>query len=211
MPRSPGSALATVGLAGCFLRGGATTASCPRDRIAALTAQAEVERFATCEAAVGIAIHGSEAIDTSGLRALDRIDGDLVIGPSTSSEEISMTELREVGGAVTVDGNGLLRSVFLPRLAKVGRIEVDGNASLATLSLPSLVTVTGGVAITDNKELALVDMPLLETIGKGLVIEDAPRLTTLVAPGLRAVESVTIAGTPKLSEQVVERLQSRAP
>jgi hypothetical protein len=207
--RRPRSELVIALVPACWLGSSSPSSSCPDDRVVVLTAQTEVDRFAACERAIGVAIHGFEALDTGKL-AVARIDGDLVIGPSTSNEQIAASELREVTGSVTILGNGLLRDVFLPRLQRAGRIAVDGNDSLATLSLPSLVEVTGGVAITDNKELTLVDASALATIGKGLVLQNAPRLATVVAPSLTSAQTVTIDAVPKLPIGTIAALQSKA-
>nr|HEX4317558.1 hypothetical protein [Kofleriaceae bacterium] len=202
-------ALAAALGGGCWWRDVPASPSCPRDRSIVLTTQAEADAFATCSAASGVVIRGFENIDTRELRELSTIDGDLVIGPSTSTEDITLTELHEVGGAVTITSNDLLRGVFLPRLAHAGRIEVDGNLSLQTLSLPSLETVDTSVVVTDDQELSTIDASALANVGKGLVVTDLPRLTTLVVPSLAHAQSLTVDRVPKLPPDTEQALRGK--
>jgi hypothetical protein len=194
---------------GCWWRDVPASPSCPRDRTIVLSSQTEVDTFATCTSASGVVVRGFEAVDTSGLRALETIEGDLVIGPSTSTEDITLTELHEVGGSVRVVGNDLLRGVFLPRLVHAGRIEVDGNLSLHTVSLPSLETVDNTLTITDNKELGTIDASSLATIGQGITIAGQPRLVTLVLPVLAHAATITLQANPKLPPDTESALRAK--
>src|SRR5688572_15615187 len=76
----------------------ATGASCPTDRIVTLGTQDEVDRFAGCTSASGLVIRTGAPLRLAPLRQLESITGDLVVGPTVGLEELSLAELRTVGG-----------------------------------------------------------------------------------------------------------------
>jgi hypothetical protein len=174
-----------------------------------LTRQANVDALARCPALGALTIRTGVALDTRALRALTAIAGDLVIGPTVSMQEVTLSELRSVDGALRVVGNGLLQGVFLSRLERAGRIEIDGNVALTTISLPRLAAVHGALQITDAASLELFDAPALVTVDGALVVAHAPRLTVLELDQLQRAESVEI-DAPALAPDVVERLKAAA-
>ncbi len=183
--------------------------SCPIDRTVVLASQADVARFAICTTARAVTIRSGGKLDTSALRALATITGDLTIGPTVAVEDVTLGELRVVEGAIHVVGNGLLQGLFLPRLERAGRIEIDGNVAVTTISLPQLATVRGAVRITDNASLELVDVPNLAAIDHDLVVTGDPKLALVEAAQLRTAATVQV-DAPLLPQGVAERLRSIA-
>jgi hypothetical protein len=206
-----GCALAACALGAC----GATPASapapgsptCPIDRTVVLASQADLARFATCTTARAVTIRSGARLDTSALRALTTITGDLTIGPTVGVEDITLGELRVVEGAIHVVGNSLMQGLFLPRLERAGRIEIDGNVAVTTISLPQLAAVRGAVRITDNASLELVDLPNLAAIDHELVVAGDPKLALVEAAQLQSAASVQI-DAPLLPPDVAGRLCS---
>jgi hypothetical protein len=147
-------------------------------------------------------------VDTSPLRSLATLTGDLVIGPTIAVDEVVLGGLRVVEGAIRVVGNGLLQGLYLSRLERAGRIVIDGNVTITTISLPRLTTV-GALHITDNASLELVDMPALTAIDEDLVIERSPRLILVEAAQLRRAASVRIHA-PMLPPDTSARLRAAA-
>jgi len=202
--------ISVLAVAACGARPAAPAApSCPTDRTVVLASQRDITRLARCTTARGVTIRSGAALDTSVLHALATITGDLVIGPTVGVEEVTLGELRIVGGAIHVVSNGLMQGLFLPRLERAGRIEIDGNVAITTISLPKLTAVGGAVSITDNASLELLDMPALATIDQALVLTGDPQLTLVEAAQLHAAGSVQL-DVPKLPPDVAERLRAVA-
>jgi hypothetical protein len=172
-----------------------------------LARQADVARFAACTTARGVTIRSGGALDTTVLRALTTITGDLVIGPTVGVEEVTLGELRVVGGAVHVVGNGVMQGLFLPRLERAGRIEIEGNVAVSTISLPQLRAVHGALQIADDASLELVDVPRLTAIDGELVLSGVPRLTLIEAAQLTRAAASRI-DAPQLPSEVAERLRA---
>jgi hypothetical protein len=185
------------------------TPSCPTDRSVVVASQADIMRLARCPTARGVTIRSGATLDTSVLRALATITGDLVIGPTVGVEEITLGELRAVGGAIRVVGNGLMQGLYLPKLERAGGIDIDGNVVVTTISLPRLAAVHGVLRITDNASLELVDLSALAVIDQELVLEGAPRLTLVEAAQLQRAAAVRL-DAPKLPPDVADRLRSIA-
>ncbi|HEU4729168.1 MAG TPA: hypothetical protein VFT22_14795 [Kofleriaceae bacterium] len=173
-----------------------------------LSSQADVARLAGCTEARALTIRSGAPLDTSVLRALSAISGDLVIGPTVAVDAIRFPALRTLDGALRVRDNGLAQGVFFPRLERAGAVEVDHNAALTTVSLPQLARVARGLAITDDASLELIDVPRLEVVGGAVVIANQPSLTLVEGAALRHAESVRIDGAPKLPDDVVARLRA---
>jgi hypothetical protein len=187
---------------------GPTAASCPVDRGVVLASRADLARIATCRTLAGVTIRSGAALDTSALRALETITGDLVIGPTVAVDEVKLGGLRTVEGAIRVVGNGLMQGLYLSRLERAGRITIDGNVALTTISLPRLATV-GALHITDNANLELVDLSALTAIDGELVLARAPRLSLVEAAQLRRAASVLI-DAPKLPSDTSAQLRAVA-
>jgi hypothetical protein len=180
---------------------------CPADRALVLSSQAALSRLASCTQARGLTIRSGARLDTSVLRALETISGDLVIGPTIAVEEISLPALRTLDGALRIRDNALAQGVFLPRLERAGQVEVENNAALTTVSLPRLTRIAGGLSITDDASLELIDLSRLEVIDGPLVVANQPSLTLFESEALRRAASVRLDRVPKLPDDVAARLR----
>ncbi|MEO7096189.1 MAG: hypothetical protein ABI175_23215, partial [Polyangiales bacterium] len=114
-------------LAGCPGAKAPSTPSCPTDRTAVIASQEDVTRLSVCTTLSSVTVKTGASISLAGLRALETITGDLAIGPTVGLDEVSLPELREVGGTVRITSNGSLHGVFLPRLETAGRFEIESN------------------------------------------------------------------------------------
>jgi hypothetical protein len=187
----------------------AAAPSCPSAAIVVLASQADIARIAPCATLAGVVIRSGAALDTSVLRALTTITGDLVVGPTVGIHEVALGELRVVEGAIRVANNGLLQGLFLPKLERAGQIDIDGNVAVTTISLPRLADVRGALRITSNASLEVVDMPMLQTIANELVLAGAPELTLVDASQLTRAASVSL-DAPKLPPELADRLRAAA-
>ncbi len=198
-----------LGLAGCFWVRGPDPARCAADRTVVLASQADVTAFAICKSARSVVIRTGATLDTSPLRGLVEISGDLVVGPTVGIDEVALYNLRSVGGAVEVIGNGSLSGLFLPLLERAGRIDVENNVALTALIVPGLRTLPGSLVVTDNYDLEMIDASQLESIDHELVIDAQPKLTIVELPKLVRAASVRI-DAPKLGADVVDALRAKA-
>lgn len=184
--------------------------ACPTGPVV-LAGDDDVAAVAGCTALRALTIRTGAALDLAPLARLERIDGDLRVGPSVGLEDVALPALRRVGGAIDVAGNGNLHRVRLPVLARAARLAIEGNVALTTISLPALAAVDGAVAITQNSDLELLDFTALATVGGELAIADNPQLTLLDLPAAGRAASVRVANNPALPADVVEALRARAP
>jgi hypothetical protein len=183
-------------------------ASCPRDAVV-LASPADIARLARCTTLAGVTIRTGAALDVSALHALTSIAGDLVIGPTVAIDDVALDGLRVVDGAVRVVGNGLLQRVRLPGLARAGRLEINGNPVLSTVSLPRLAEVRGSVQVIDNANLELLDVPALASIGEALELTGDPSLSMIEAGALRTTGSVELE-LGRLPPDQAEQLRATA-
>ena len=181
-----------------------TAPRCPTDRVV-LASQADVARIAGCTTLRDVTIRTGAPLDTSVLRSLATITGDLIIGPTVGMQDVTLGELRAVDGTIHVISNGLMQGLFLPRLERAGRIEIDGNVAVTTISLPRLATVRGALRITDNASLELVDVPVLVSIEQELRLTGDPQLALVEATQLRAAASVQL-DLPRLPAEIAAKL-----
>lgn len=198
-------------LAGCPGAKMPETPACPTDRTAVIAGQEDVARLAACTTLSSVTIRTGAAIDLVGLRTLETITGDLAVGPTVGLDEVSLPELREVGGTVKITSNGSLHGVFLARLEQAGRFEIESNAALTSIALPRLVTSRGSLVIAQNGALELIDLSELATVGKDLVIADNPVLTLIEAGKLAQVMDVRIEGNRALPPDQVDGVRAKGP
>jgi hypothetical protein len=179
--------------------------ACPFE--VAIAGRGDVAQVARCETAGRVSIRTGAAVDVSAMH-LREVTGDLVIGPSVGVDEIRLPELHEIQGVLRVVGNGDLRGIYLPALARVWRIEIAGNVALTTIALPKLVGA-GSVSITDNNDLELIDAPVLARIEAALDIVKNPNLALVEMPTLTRAATVRVEACPKLPPETVDALASR--
>lgn len=210
MHLSRSSALLVV-LAGCSGPQAPGRPKCPVDRTWMITGQDDVEAHAGCSTASAVTIRSGATINLAPLRALETITGDLMVGPTVGMEELSLLELREVGGSIRVVANGSLRGMFLPRLERAGQIAVEGNAVLMTISLSRLERVASSFVISENSSLELVDLSGLVSVGKDLVITQNNQLALIEADRLSKVLELRIEGNRSLPVEQVDALRLKVP
>lgn len=207
MRLSPSSLLFV--LAGCPGAKGPGMPACPTDRTVIIAGQEDVAKLVTCTTLSSVTIRTGASIDLGGLRGLETITGDLAIGPTVGLDEVSLPELREVGGTVKITSNGSLHGVFLPRLEQAGRFEIESNVALTSIALPRLVTSRGSLVIVQNAGLELIDLSELTTVGKDLVIADNASLKTIEAGKLTQVMDVRIEGNRALPPDQVDGVRAK--
>jgi hypothetical protein len=168
--------LAVLLLAGC---GGAQrpAPSCPRGDVV-VTSQESAGELRGCAVVAGdLRIRTGAALDLSALAGVERIDGDLVIGPTLGLDSVSaFGALRAVSGTVRLVANGDIGSAFFPALERAGAVELDGNLALMQAMFPALREVGRDVIIRGNSVLELVDLGALATAGGALALERNPAL-----------------------------------
>jgi hypothetical protein len=197
-------------LAGCFLIRG-NDASCPHDRTITIATQEDVASFAGCTHARDVAIRTGASIDLAPLAKLERIDGDLVIGPTVGLEEVGLNGLEHVGGAIRVADNASMHGLYLARLIDAGRVVVDGNPDLRTIAMPRVAAIHGPLVITDNPRLELLTASDLVAIDRELVIAGAPKLDNLELAHLVAADGVRLDRDPKLPATLAQKLATLPP
>lgn len=198
-------------LAGCPGAKAPATPMCPTDRTVVIAEQKDVDQLAACTALSSVTIRTGASINLGGLRALETITGDLAVGPTVGLDEVSLPELREVGGTVRITSNGSLHGVFLARLETAGRFEIESNASLTSIAMPRLVTSRGSLVIAQNGSLELIDLSELATVGKDLVIADNPLLTLIEAGKVTQVMEIRIERNRGLHPDQVDGVRAKAP
>jgi len=196
---------ALVVLTGC----GAAPASpvvpgCP-DGVMLIATRGDLVRLAGCGTLRGLTVRSGATLDVSALRALTTITGDLVIGPTVAIEDVHLGELRAVGGAIRVVGNGLLRRLHLPRLERAGAVMIDGNPVVTAIALPRLRTVHGALRITDNAALEVIDLAALASVDQELVLTGVPSLSLVEAEQLQRAAAVRV-DAPGLPSDIADRL-----
>src|SRR5207249_11626192 len=137
------------------------------------------------------------------LARLERVDGDVVVGPSVGLAELALPRLAEVRGVLRIVANGDLHAVILRKLARAGRVDIDTDNALASIVLPSLATTTA-ISITSNPELEVIDLTALASV-PDLVISGNPKLVTI--EGTPVAAKARIENNKLLPEDVADRLR----
>jgi hypothetical protein len=204
----PGSLVLAIAACGSPARP-ATPRACPTGAVT-LAGQDDVAAVAGCTALASVAIRTGEALDLTPLERLERIAGDLAVGPSVGLGELALRGLREVGGAIKIAGNANLHGVFLPVLVRAGSFDIGGNVALTTVSLPRLES-TGALAVIDNAGLELLDVTKLGHVEGDLAFVDNGRLVLVDSPALQRVGSVRVEGNKILPDEQVQALRKLVP
>lgn len=108
----------------------------------------------------------------------DTIDGTLTISPDFSGT-LSLHELTEITGDLTVDNVGALTQLNLPGLETLGgTLRVTNNDALTNLTLHTLQTI-GELDIKGNGKLDSVDLQNLEEVKGTFTVKGGFRLVNL--------------------------------
>lgn len=115
-----------------------------------------------------LALEGNRALTSlSGLSALTEVKGSFYAGFNEGLERLELPKLREVGGALVIEGHARLTGVDLASLESVGKyLHLHENDVLEQALFGALETLGAEVSIVDNPRLVTVALPLL-TAGPG--------------------------------------------
>jgi hypothetical protein len=199
-------ALVAAAVAGCGGAAHPAPARCPRGDVA-ISSQDSVEALRGCPALAGdLRIRTGAALDLAALGSLERIRGDLVIGPTLGLDTIAgLGALREVGGTLRLVANGDVTAAFFPALTRAGSVDIDSNLALAQIMFPALTEVGADLLVRRNSMLELVDLGPLTRVGATLALEHNPALASVWVAAPRAA-AVRILGNPQLEAATQARL-----
>ena len=112
---------------------------------------------------VAAGLNGAREVEaTAGLMKLERVLGTVYLGFNPALEQVSLPQLKSVGGAFVVEGNANLVRVLMPQLQQVERyLHICEHAQLTSIALPALASVDE-LAFTDNPLLQAVHFPRLD-------------------------------------------------
>ncbi|CAN5828118.1 hypothetical protein BH11MYX2_BH11MYX2_34390 [soil metagenome] len=185
-------------------------ANCNRIGAVSIVEQADVDRVAGCRWMGSLTIKTGAPLDLSPLE-VERITGDVNVGPTLALEELRLDHLRAVGGAIRVESNALLHGVFLPQLERTRTFTIEAGSALATIAAPKLVTVNDSITIDELGSVEILDFSAVETIGGALTITHNPELTLVQFDALKIVKTVVIEANDKLPADQVDALRARSP
>ncbi|HEY4178920.1 MAG TPA: hypothetical protein VGM90_18865 [Kofleriaceae bacterium] len=204
------SSLVLLGACGGGQKPPPAVANCNRIGAVSIAEQADVDRVAACTWMGSLTVRTGAPLDLSPLK-VERITGDVNIGPTLAVEELRLDHLREVGGAIRVESNALLHGVFLPQLERTRAFTIEAGSSLATIAAPKLTTVNDSITIDELGSVEILDFSAVETIGGALTITHNPELKLVQFDALKIVKSVVIEANAKLPVDQVEALRVRSP
>lgn len=125
-------------------------------------------RFRGCTIVSGNLQLGGALLSADDFASLERVDGDLVVGPSYQLNNMSaLSGLREVGGSLQIRENMGLGGLFFGQLGKIGEdLRIEGNMALRSVSLHQLKSIGGELApVSSNRVLERVDLSGLKVLG----------------------------------------------
>jgi hypothetical protein len=201
--------LAVLAVAGCGAAQRPAPA-CPRGDVV-VTSQESAAELRGCAVVAGdLRIRTGAALELSALAGVERIEGDLVVGPTLGLDTVSaFGGLRAVSGTVRLVANGDVGSAFFPVLERAGAVEIDGNLALMQAMFPALREVDRDVVVRGNSVLELVDLGALATVGGALAVERNPALAQVWVTRPRSA-TVRVVGNPRLDAVVQSTLVEAA-
>ena len=169
---------ALVALAACATSPPLVARRCEGGRF---TTPADLARVSGCPEIRGDVVIAGGLRELSELASLRAVRGSLAVGPGLHLASIEgLRALERVGGELRIASNPRLRGVFLPSLGEVGgSLSVEHNLSLETLSLHRVERVGGSLRVRDNASLIRVDLSELESLGGGASLERNGRVREL--------------------------------
>jgi hypothetical protein len=136
------------------------------------------------------------------LEGVVRITGDLVLqeSASKSADLLALRSLIEVGGRLTIEGNGVLGVLdALQGLERARGVYIGFNAGLQKVSLPKLKELEAALIIEGNPALTEISLPSFSKSGRYLHIHDNASLATLSLPMLGALgDELSLMDNPRL-------------
>jgi hypothetical protein len=114
---------------------------------------------------------------------------------NTSLAQISLPELKEVEGNISVDYLKSVTKLDLPELKKVGGFSFSGMTLLSFIYTPKLEEATERMSFYSMNNLTELNFPALKHVGT-LSISSCKNMSTLDVSKLETVKNITIASTP---------------
>ena len=157
---------------------------------------------------LGKIFEGSLKVESAaGLKKLEgvvRVTGDLVIQESVakSPDFLALKSLIEVGGRLTIEGNGAVGVLdALENLERAKGIYVGFNAALTRISLPKLKELDAALIVEHNPHLTEINLPSFAKGGLYLHVHENASLVTVLLPSLSALEDeLSLLNNPKLRD-----------
>ena len=182
-----------------------------RARLAAMgqlpikTAAKDVGRIK--ETPVGKIFDGSLTIESAaGLKKLEgvvRVSGDLTLQESVakSPDLLVLKSLIEVGGRLTVEGNGAIGVLDpLENLERARGVYVGFNAGLTRIALPKLKELEAAFIIEHNPNLVDISLPAFTKGGRYLHVHENAALVSLSLPNLTSLtDELSVLDNPHLT------------
>ncbi|MCB0690450.1 MAG: hypothetical protein KDC16_02315 [Saprospiraceae bacterium] len=110
------------------------------------------------------------------LKETEVFDGDILINPSSSgdlsySSVNCLSEIKEITGILEILGTDFEDYDYLSSLESCGAIFIEGNDIVDTIFFPMLRSVNGTFNIYNHKNLLSVVTPKIESIGSHVIFE----------------------------------------
>jgi len=163
-----------------------------------------VQTAADAVALAGITlIDGSLRVTGTGLSELSlanlvQIRGALTIANNDALVRVALPALQAVDDALSLAHDRALASLELPGLHRVGSLIVDQDAALPDLAgLSGLNVAAHEIQISDNAALTSVDLPIT-TIGDALTVARNPRLARIASSLRQSLPRVRVVANDRL-------------
>lgn len=157
---------------------------------------------------IGKILDGSITVESGrGLQKLEgvvRVTGDLVLQESAarSPDLLALRSLAEVGGRLTIEGNGVLAALdALQSLERARGVYIGFNPSLQRITLPRLQELDAALILEGNPALVEIQLPAFQRGGLYLHVHDNASLTTLSLPSLVSLANeLSLVDNPRLAQ-----------
>lgn len=124
--------------------------------------------------------NNAELTNINGLKYITTVDRELTFTNNPKLASIELSELTNIGGALTITNNGAT-TVGLADLTQVQSVEISSNPALTTVSGLRTTLILGSVTFRANPKLSTIgSMSSLTQIAGNLVVDDNDSLTDLV-------------------------------
>jgi hypothetical protein len=154
----------------------------------------DASAVAGCRTVEGtIEVRGAGELDLEALKGIERVTGDVTIGPTFGVTVISLDGIRTVGGTLRIVSNGVATGVYLPALEQAGGIEIASNVAAGGVAMPALASVEHDLLVEQNPVLENLTMGSLGRVGGTLRIKDN-RALAIVEIGAVEAGVVDVAG-----------------
>lgn len=157
---------------------------------------------------IGKILDGSITVESGrGLQKLEgvvRVTGDLVLQESAarSPDLLALRSIAEVGGRLTIEGNGVLAALdALQSLERARGVYIGFNPSLQKIALPKLKELEAALILEGNPALVDIQLPAFQRGGLYVHVHDNASLTTLSLPSLVSLANeLSLVDNPRLAQ-----------